>query len=336
MATNKHAIIRYQALDRCFSNTMRKYFIDDLIDACNKAIFQFSGNEIGIKRRQVLEDIKFMESPQGWNISLNRLREGHRVYYRYENQQYSINNQQLNEAEQLQLKEALLTLSRFKGLPQFEWVSEITTRLDAGFGLSSTNKKIIEFEQNCYLKGLEFITPIYFAIINKQVLSIKYKSFKSELIQTIVLHPYFLKQYNSRWYLYGTNDLNKFLLNLALDRISSINESRIAYIANDTIDFNEYFDNIIGVTIINDAAIEKVELVISNDLYPYIETKPVHGSQKVKVKESTHAILTLELIPNYELESLILSHGEKIQVKAPQSLKEKIKERLNKAVNNAE
>jgi len=32
MATNKNAIIRYQALDKCFRNPGRKYFMDDLMD----------------------------------------------------------------------------------------------------------------------------------------------------------------------------------------------------------------------------------------------------------------------------------------------------------------
>ncbi len=73
MATNKHAIIRYQTLDKCFRNPGRTYYIDDLIQACNDAIYEYSGIEDGVKRRQVLDDIKFMESEQGWNI-LNELK----------------------------------------------------------------------------------------------------------------------------------------------------------------------------------------------------------------------------------------------------------------------
>ena len=41
MATNKHATIRYHALDRCFSNYGRKFFIENLIYACNEAIYEF-------------------------------------------------------------------------------------------------------------------------------------------------------------------------------------------------------------------------------------------------------------------------------------------------------
>ena len=66
MATNKHAQIRYLALDKCLGNPGRRYFIEDLVKACNNAILEFTGKEEGVKKRQVYEDIKFMESERGW------------------------------------------------------------------------------------------------------------------------------------------------------------------------------------------------------------------------------------------------------------------------------
>lgn len=138
-----------------------------------------------------------MESAQGWNIPLSRIRDGHKVCFRYADKNFSINNQPLIETEENQLKEALLTLSRFKGMPKFEWVDEISARLDSGLWLSQNKDKIIEFEQNNYLKGLEYITPIYNGILYKKVIEIFYKSFKQEAPHTIVFHPYFLKQYNN-------------------------------------------------------------------------------------------------------------------------------------------
>lgn len=70
MSTNKHAIIRYQTLDKCFRNTGRKYAIDDLVEACNQSIYDFNGKDDGIKKRQLYDDIRFMESEQGWGIEL--------------------------------------------------------------------------------------------------------------------------------------------------------------------------------------------------------------------------------------------------------------------------
>jgi predicted DNA-binding transcriptional regulator YafY len=344
VSTNKHAIIRYQTLDKCFRNTGRKYYMDDLIEACNNALFEFDVYESeepreGISRRTIYDDIEFMESPRGWNIDLERTREGRKVYYRYTNTSFTINKQPLNETEEHQLKEALSTLSRFKGLPQFGWVDELIARLDSGLGLSHNAKKIIEFDQNNYLKGLEYITTLYNAILYKKVINIEYKSFKQEAVQTFILHPYFLKQYNNRWYVFGKNDASGYVINLALDRIIAIKDSNKKYILNEEINFDEYFEDIVGVTLNNGMATEKIVLKVSNVLFPYIQTKPLHGSQKVKEQGDAHTLITLDLIPNYELESVILSHGEGIEVLKPESLREKINERaglIKKKYSNAD
>ena len=78
MATNKHAIIGYHALDRCFSNFGRRFYIEDIIEVCNEAICEYSGIEDGVKRRQVFDDIAFMGSEQGWFVPLDRHRDGKR------------------------------------------------------------------------------------------------------------------------------------------------------------------------------------------------------------------------------------------------------------------
>ena len=38
MSVNKNALIRYQVLDRCFRNSGRMYFWEDLLEECNKAL----------------------------------------------------------------------------------------------------------------------------------------------------------------------------------------------------------------------------------------------------------------------------------------------------------
>jgi len=333
MATNKNATIRYQALNRCFRNPGRKYYIDDLIEACNNSLLDIDPSSSGIKRRQVFDDIKFMRDSQGFDAPIESYKDGRKVYYRYNDLSFSINNQPLNENEANQLKEALLTISRFKGMPQFEWVDEISARLDSGLGLSHNSGKIIEFEQNSFLQGLEHITPIYNAILYQKVVEIEYKSFKKEEPQTLAFHPYFLKQYNNRWYIFGLNDASGFIMNLALDRIISIQENKKGFTPNISIDFNEYFEDIVGVTVENDGRPIKVVLKINNNLLPYIQTKPIHGSQKLKLKGDLYSLITLELIPNYELESIILSYGEGIEVTEPISLRNKISERLARISN---
>lgn len=332
MATNKHAIIRYQTLDKCFRNPGRKYFIDDLVAECNNAIYDFCGSSDGVKRRQIYDDIIFMESEQGWSVPLKRYKEGRKVFLRYDDLNFSINNSPLNAAEEDRLKEALLTLSRLKGMPNFAWVDEVTTRINAG--LSNYNAKVIEFEQNQYLEGIELIDPLYKAIINKKVICVDYRSFKQETAQRMIIHPRFLKQYNSRWFLFGVNDEFKSISNLALDRILKIEETDMVFETQRSVDFEELFEDLIGVTRPTDASLQKIVLKIKLALWPYIKTKPLHGSQKVKEVNEDFAIIELHLIVNYELISLIFSYAENIIVVEPEALRTTLIKKAKEMIKN--
>src|SRR5690554_183185 len=83
MATNKHATIRYNALDKCLSNPGRKYYIDDLVEFCNEEIYNFTGADNGIKKRQVYDDLRFMKSDQGFAAPIEAYKDGRRSYHRY-------------------------------------------------------------------------------------------------------------------------------------------------------------------------------------------------------------------------------------------------------------
>jgi len=334
MATNKHAQIRYHALDRCFSNPGRKYFIDDLIDACNEALYDYTGMTDGVKRRQVLEDIKFMESEQGWFIPLGRYKEGRQIFYKYDDKSFSINNQPVNENEANQLRETLSILTRFKGMPQFEWMEEMLVRLESAFKLKGNNNVIVRFEQNPYLKGLHHFTEIFNSIHYKKVLKIKYQGFKQSKASQIILHPYFIKQFNSRWFLFGYNESLKIISNLALDRIVEFQETNAKYIKNITIDFEDYFEDVVGVTVIENQPTQRILLKLSPSIWPYIESKPLHGSQKVVSRNLDGAVIELNLQINFELTALLFSYGEGLKVLEPEELKLKIKTKAEALVSN--
>lgn len=325
MATNKHAQIRYQALDRCFSNPGRKYFWKDLLEACNDAITSYSPQSAGISRRQLFEDIRFMESEQGWSVELERHKYGREVYYSYSDSSFSINNQPLNESQVSQLKEALLTLSRFRGMPQFGWVEEVSTKLESGLGLTTGATGVIQFEENPFLKGLSFITPIFHAIVNQRCLFVIYQGFRQPEPVSIEFHPYLLKQYNSRWFLFGRTTGFEGLTNLALDRMLDIKESKTEYNPNPDIDLDDFFEDVIGVSVNLDNPVQKIRLQLSLDTWKYIESKPLHGSQKIIRKSEEGIEVELELRINHELVSLILSHGKGITILWPSDLRNQVK-----------
>ena len=332
MATNKYALIRYKILDKCFRNLGKKYFINDLIEECTIVLEEIDSDTNGISRRQIFDDITFMESKEGWNIDLIRHKESKKVYYRYADTNFSINDMPLNEIEIVQLREAIDILSQFKGMPQFEWVNELIPKLNQGISTNDSKDTIIEFDNNQYLKGIEFIGELHNAIFYKKALKITYKSFTSETSYEVDFHPYYLKQYNNRWFLFGYNPLyDKSDWNLALDRIISIKELKSKYIKNTTIYWNEYFEDIIGVTKPENGKVENIVLQFNKSTGNYIFSKPVHGSQKAKwINENTLEI-SLNLIVNYEFERLILSYADSVTIIKPKKLISSIKTKLKSA-----
>jgi predicted DNA-binding transcriptional regulator YafY len=332
MATNKNALIRYKVLDTCFRNSGRRYFIDDLLEACDKVLSEIDLLSNGISRRQLFEDISFMESEEGWSIELTKEREGKKVFYRYTNPSFSINNMPLNEVEINQLKSAIDILSQFKGMPQFEWIHELVPKLKQGLAPDDVSNTIIEFDNNEYLKGIEFLGQLHNAIFYKQVLSISYKPFEEDNPYDLILHPYFLKQYNNRWFLFGYNSENqKFDWNLALDRIVAVKELNVEFKKNTEIDWLDYFEDIIGVTKPVGEKTEAVVLHFIGKTGNYMETKPIHGSQKSKWLDENTLEITLDIIINYELERLILSYADSVSVIKPEKLASQICKRLNAA-----
>ena len=333
MASNKNALIRYKVLDNCFRNPGKRYFIDDLIEECENVLLEIDSESNGISRRQIFEDISFMERKEGWSIELDKLRDGKKVYYRYADMSFSINNMPLNEVEINQLKAAVDILSQFKGMPQFEWVNELVPKLKQGIPSDELAITIMEFDSNQYLKGIEHLGPLHNAIYYKKVLTISYQPFENDTPFDVVIHPYFLKQYNNRWFLFGYNPKKeKFDWNLAIDRIGSIRETKGKYQKNNKIDWQEYFEDIIGVTKPVDSETEKVVLHFKGRTGNYMETKPLHGSQKSKWIDDNTLEVTLDIIINYELESLILSYAESVEVKKPKSLTVIVKNKLKAAL----
>jgi len=331
MATNKNAAIRYKCLDKCFRNPGKRYYIDDLLTECNDALCDVSPNSSGIKHRQLLADIQFMGDSKGHNAPIDKRKDGRRTWYTYSDRNFSITSQRLNKEEAQKLQEALSSLKRIKGMPQFEWLNEMTLRLEAEFNIQNEDS-VISFENNSHLVGFSYLSGLFNNIVNQQCIEMVYKSFGKDVVSMHV-HPYFLKEYNNRWFLWALDDSDKVLKNFPLDRIKQMEYSSVKYIANRDIDFMEYFDDVVGVSVPYEGECCFVHLKIDSAVWPYIETKPIHHSQThLKAQQTAdYSFVRLKITPNFELEALLLSYGAGVEVLSPPELRNSIAERIKKS-----
>ena len=333
MATNKNAQIRYQALDRCLSNWSRHYYIDDLVDACNEALYLYNGEgkkDDGVKKRQVQEDLKFMESEEGYRMCIDAIRDGHRMYYRYQYRNDSISERPFNQEELNIVSDALMLLKRFEGVPQFDWLKDVDKQLYSTSQLGKDVRSVVSFQHNPYLKGMDkdYYKQIFDAIVNKQVIEINYHPFGKN-VQLSTVSPYHLKQYNNRWFLIGKRRGFESLTNFAIDRIEGIKEiGRAKYEPlDDDFNFEEFFEDVVGVSVEN-VPVEDIVIYAEEKAFNYIFTKPLHESQIIKreLLPDGRREIDLKVKDNYEFRALLRSFGSQIEVIKPDSLRKEMKE----------
>lgn len=320
MPANKNAQYRYQILDRCFSDFSHKYDIDDLLNIVNEHLMNDSIDSSIIQKRQLRDDIMAIRKMLPNNVYLDaKPFQGKKCYYRYSKRSYSIYNNELSAEEVRKLHSTIDMLSRFRGAPNTSWLEEVISKLECRFGIKTNSNYSVSFEQNEQLKGIEYLSDLIDAVINKTPIIVSYKSYRGKEMKTTI-HPYHLKQYNNRWFLFGYEEETEKIANKALDRIQHISSSNVPFKQNDTIDFTHFFDDVVGVSIPGeDVNKETILLRFTQSQFPYVTSKPIHKSQKV-ISES-ECTISLEVKPTFELEQKLLAFGPDLEVLSPESFR---------------
>ncbi|MCA6379444.1 MAG: WYL domain-containing protein [Cytophagales bacterium] len=332
MPLNRNALVRFRTIDNCLRNRQRRWTLEALIEACSEALYEYEGIDKGVSRRSVQMDLQLMRSDKlGYNAPIIVLE---KKYYTYEDPDYSITNIPLTNQDLGKLTEVVEILRQFKGFSHFQELSGMVQRLENKIYSAKTKQEpVIDFEKNENLKGLEYIETLYQSIIQKKAIEMCYQSFKAKSANEFTFHPYYLKEYRNRWFVLGVKNRNSSVLTLALDRIASIKESIVKYIATKDFNVNEYFQQVIGVTVEANGRAEEVVLFADRETAPYILTKPIHQSQIILDTQPNGVTFSIRVQLNFELEREILGFGDRVKVLAPEKLKRRIKEKFEQALD---
>lgn len=332
MSQNKNALIRYKTIDKCLQNKYRQWTLEDLIECCSEALFEYEGRENSISKRTIQMDIQLMRSEKlGYNAPIVVY---DKKFYKYEDDEFTITDIPLTETDMNVLTETVSMLKQFKDFSLFNDVSDILQRLeDKIYSEKSHTRPVIYLDKNEGLKGLHYLDEVYQAIIKKVALVITYKSFKSREENKFHFHPFILKEFNNRWFLIGKKKGSQPITNLALDRIIAIDyDFNLPYLEED-FDADLYYKNVIGVTVNSGLQPRKIELWIDEINAPYVLTKPLHPTQRlIRQNDDGTIIVHLLVIPNYEMERLLLGFGCGIEVLKPENLRNRMKKNLQMAL----
>jgi len=196
-------------------------------------------------------------------------------------------------------------------------------------------------------KNRDLVPTLCNFIINQEPIKLWYLPFKDSTPKHVIIHPYSVREYNRRYYLCGMHESgleefsrrdHKRQVNLGIDRIVNAAGSREDVTSQDIVHAEEivyvtqpehfgadYYANVIGLTVPRDQNPKKVQLAISPEFKGYMETKPLHASQKSTRKQVTvdgkqWTIFEYSLVTNKELINNILHLGTMCKVLAPQEL----------------
>lgn len=314
MHEGQDKIARLKRLDQLLrspeGHTIKEILADEQMDMISERLLRDNLKELGEKY-----GAEFAE----------KLSRGKEKLWRYKDLNFSIMQQASTDMEVI--RKSIESLGLFKGDPRYDMLRFYLIELENGISENGCN--FMSFDSNSDAKGLEFIEDIMKAIVHKYPLKMWYKKFSSEEAITRNIHPYHLRQYNRRWFVFAFSEDHNEIHNYPLDRIVKLKHLSKPYIESD-VDFDEYFDDIVGVSNYKDAEVEKVILKVSNKSIDYIRTKPLHWSQ-TELKDRSNdneTVIQLKLKVNTELKMLLFSYSDAIEVLEPTWLRDFFAERI--------
>lgn len=321
MPLNKNALLRYKILDRCFSSGSTDYTIDRLLDTVNNVLCK--EGLYGISTRQLRDDIKtmreFYKAPVETGIySRNK------CYYFYGDKDFSIFNNVMDEKEFNALRATIEMLGKYR--TGNTWLEEMLTSLECRFDIMPNSKQVVSFDDDKGLKGIEFLSSLIQYAIDRKAVAYTYRSFRGHE-EEYILHPYYIKKYNGRWFIFGWESKYGRYSNFALDRTVSIKPSAVRFVEDKRLDYDKHLKDVIGVTVPEDAdAPVTFRFRFTPGRFPYVTSKPLHHSQMIVDAENCE--IEIKVKQNKELDQQVFSYIPDIEVLSPEWYRDYIREKL--------
>lgn len=331
MPVDKQVNIRYHILDELLRDEYRTFTFKDLFAAVNRKLQTAGENKIS--ERTLRGDIKNIQLPP-YNAQLATDLSKRPKIYRYADTSFILPMVNLTSSEREAVKKTIQLLNTFNDRPQYIWAKMILHAIENNY-IDVVNEQIVGFQDNPDAIGREYFADLLSFIIEKRAIKILYKPFEKEKLE-IIVHPYYLKQYNNRWFLFAKTEGYEEISVYALDRICSKPSFANVDFIPVNVDFEEYFDETVGVSVCTGQKSMKVVLKVSNEMFEYLETKPILPSQKElkSWQTKTHRFICFNAQINKELVAMILSFGSDVAVVEPPTLQRQILSKIKAMKNN--
>jgi predicted DNA-binding transcriptional regulator YafY len=238
----------------------------------------------------------------------------------------------LDHDDLFSLEMALLSLNQLKFFSLSQDLKNVMSKIERVIKREYKHAGEIVSFQNSFLQlNPEIFQRVFEGTSFRKVLDISYKSFSAANPSAFMFHPYFLKQYNNRWFVIGYREDLKKVDNIGIERIQLVSMDRkTEFRLEDYISPTAYSNHLFGVTRPCQKPV-KIELTFSKERAPYFISKPIMDSITVKSLKDGRQKISFLCIVNKELISELLSYGCDVEIVKPSSLRKEIKDILKKA-----
>lgn len=336
MSKNLDAAIRYRIINSCLKNKFRKFPTKaELKEACEDKIGSI------VSERTIDKDIfemRFNES-LGYNapIEFDRKTKG----YYYTDPNFSIDAIPIGQADINVIEFAAEILGQYKNvsiLNDFKGVvNKITDTIKVQRMLYNDPilKGLVQLDRIDNIPGSEHINDLIESIKTSQIITLTYKKFDTDNAKSYSFEPYMLKEFDGLWYITGQLSGSAEIRTFALDRIVSIEHTKEKFEINKAFDREVYYNSVYGVTHTNKTP-ELITIKTDRVSARFLNIRPIHKSQVLFKEEEGYVWFQYTLVLNQELETKLMSLGFGCEVESPLILKESIKNKLKKAIQNYE
>ena len=346
MPATKNAMTRYALIDKMLSNRSRAYSIQDITDALNEKLPELG--QTTISKRCVEKDLNYLEYDSPFDVDIEEYwidacdkndRPYRKRCIKYVDPTFSIFKPKLTDDEKNVLSAALDTLGSFDGLDNFEWLSDLKSRLEL-----VEHDPIISISKNL-LTNSTLIARLFSVIRVNQTITIEYHTFLDSSVRNVSVSPYLIKEYNNRWFLIAAASDTGRILTFPLDRIDDFSLNYTDSYRNMPEDLFERYDDIIGITFDENSPLEEIIFWVSDKAKDYVKTKPIHSSQtsirgeyELNLRKkypmlSNGSFFKLLCKENYEMIRELTSFGAELIVLSPKNIKECIMHRIENMNN---
>lgn len=179
--------------------------------------------------------------------------------------------------------------------------------------------------------GTHLINGILYAIQNHFLVSFTHTKFWDMEISQRTVKPVAIKESEHRWYLIAQDEKDGRIKNFGFDRITNLKISDITF-KPVAFDVDKNYQHAFGIETYE--PVQKIVLSFTWQQGNYIKSFPLHSSQKIITDTDEELVIEMYIHPTNDIVMELLKYGDNVKVIEPVSLRNEIKKRIRRMIEN--